>query len=417
MPPRFMTNIRDAEVFVAEGEPAMFECRVEPKHDLNLSVRWYRNEEELVSGGRMRISHEYGHAALHIFYTHPEDEGRYVCRATNELGEDQTEANLVCRPLPHLQFQLPAFEDPEESAQLSLLKDAAARHGIRAKLRGDEIFQEGLNQAPRFLLNMEHYPKLLAGQGVTLETFVVPVGDPNMKLEWFLNKEPLLFKSSFTPVYDYGFIGLSINKVYPDDFGEFSVRVTNKYGAAEMISWVGEYPLGEDEGKEEEPDLPAWCNKVEKGRLAVECPPEITKHLMDIEVGETETAKLEVNFIGNPKPEIIWTRDGEELVNSRHVQIRERENRTTLQLINLSTAMAGEYRLVVISNLGSDLTFCNLSVLPLHREERQKLNMMQKTGLDTLIRYEEEKIIEKQRKMKEKEEKLKNIKERNKKNA
>ena len=39
-----------------------------------------------------------------------------------------------------------------------------------------------------------------------------------------------------------------------------------------------------------------------------------------------------------------------------------------------------------ISNLGSDLTFCNLSVSPLHREERQKLNMMQKTGLDTLIR-------------------------------
>merc|ERR1719225_929580 len=148
MPPRFMTNIRDAEVFVAEGEPAMFECRVEPKHDLNLSVRWYRNDEELVSGGRMRISNEYGHVALHIFYTHPEDEGRYVCRATNELGEDQTEANLVCRPLPHLQFQLPAFEDPDESAQLSLLKDAAARHGIRAKLRGDEIFQEGLSQAP-----------------------------------------------------------------------------------------------------------------------------------------------------------------------------------------------------------------------------------------------------------------------------
>ena len=78
------------------------------------------------------------------------------------------------------------------------------------------------------------------------------------------------------------------------------------------------------------------------------CPPEITKHLMDIEVGETETAKLEVNFIGNPKPEIIWTKDGEELVNSRHVQIRERENKTTLQLINVNTSMAGEYRLVVV---------------------------------------------------------------------
>ena len=61
--------------------------------------------------------------------------------------------------------------------------------------------------------------QLLAGQGATLETFVVPVGDPDMKLEWFLNKEPLLFKSSFTPVYDYGFVALSITKVYPDDFG------------------------------------------------------------------------------------------------------------------------------------------------------------------------------------------------------
>ena len=82
-----------------------------------------------------------------------------------------------------------------------------------------------------------------------METFVVPVGDPNMKLEWFLNKEPLLFKSSFTPVYDYGFIGLSINKVYPDDFGEFSVRVSNKYGSCSMESWVGEYPAGQDPGK------------------------------------------------------------------------------------------------------------------------------------------------------------------------
>ena len=181
-----------------------------------------------------------------------------------------------------------------------------------------------------------------------METFVVPVGDPTMKLEWFLNKEPLLFKSSFTPVYDFGFIGLSINKVYPDDFGEFSVRVSNNYGVAEMESWVGEFPAGQDPGGEDEPDLPAWCNKVEKGRLAVECPPEITKHLMDIEVGETETAKLEVNFIGNPKPEIIWTKDGEELVNSRHVQIRERDNRTILQLINVNTSMTGEYRLVVV---------------------------------------------------------------------
>ena len=84
---------------------------------------------------------------------------------------------------------------------------------------------------------------------------------------------------------------------------------------------------------------------------------------------------------------MIWTKDGEELANSRHVQLRDnKENKTTLQLINMNPSMAGEYRLVVISPLGSDLTFCQLSVTPLHREERQKLQQMQRTGLDQLIR-------------------------------
>ena len=55
-----------------------------------------------------------------------------------------------------------------------------------------------------------------------------------MRLEWFLGGEPLLFKSSFTPVYDHDFVGLAINKAYHDDFGEFRVRVTNQYGSAEM---------------------------------------------------------------------------------------------------------------------------------------------------------------------------------------
>ena len=43
---------------------------------------------------------------------------------------------------------------------------------------------------------------------------------------------------------------------------------------------------------------------------------------MLIKVGETDTVKLEVNFIGNPRPEVIWTREGEELENSRHVQVQ-----------------------------------------------------------------------------------------------
>ena len=59
-----------------------------------------------------------------------------------------------------VRFVLPAFDSPSEAVQMGLIKEAAARHGVRAKLSGTEIYREGLNQPPRFLLNMESYPKV-----------------------------------------------------------------------------------------------------------------------------------------------------------------------------------------------------------------------------------------------------------------
>ena len=38
--------------------------------------------------------------------------------------------------------------------------------------------------------------------------------------------------------------------------------MTNSCGRAEASAWVGEMPVGEEYLAEQEPDLPAWCNKV-----------------------------------------------------------------------------------------------------------------------------------------------------------
>ena len=50
--------------------------------------------------------------------------------------------------------------------------------------------------------------------------------------------------------------------MYPDDFGDFRVRVSSNSGMTETSAWVGEMPVGEEYLAEQEPDLPAWCNKV-----------------------------------------------------------------------------------------------------------------------------------------------------------
>ena len=41
-----------------------------------------------------------------------------------------------------------------------LNQEAAKRHGVRAKIRGDEIFRAGLDRPPKFLLKMDNYPKV-----------------------------------------------------------------------------------------------------------------------------------------------------------------------------------------------------------------------------------------------------------------
>ncbi len=53
--------------------------------------------------------------------------------------------------------------------------------------------------------------------------------------------------------------------MYPDDFGQFRIRVSNRGGSAESSAWVGELAVGEEDTAELEPDLPAWCNKVAHG--------------------------------------------------------------------------------------------------------------------------------------------------------
>jgi len=401
-PPIFTMKIEDIQVFVDEGEPALFECRVEPKHDLNLSVRWFHDEEELSPDDRIKICHGYGYASLQIHYTYPTDGGLYSCRAMNELGSDNTEARLICRPLPHIRFTTPTNLNGDD--ELQNIQNTICNYSLPLKYEECQLYNSDERQSPKLLLNMDNFKKVHAGQSVSLQTFVSPVGDPDLKVEWLLNGSPALFKSYYLPSYHHGLLILLITKVYPDDFGEWKVRAWNKFGEIEMTSMVGERA-----SEPNELDLPAWCNKVEKGRLAAECPPEITKHLLDRKVGETDTVKLEVNFIGNPRPEVIWTKDGLELTNSKYMQVTEKHGRSTLILINVNKTMEGEYRMAVVSIHGSDVTVSRISVDQIKADEKLQLFRLADVGLKQLVQYEEDRIIKRKRGKKEREEQIKKI--------
>merc|ERR1739845_223095 len=90
-----------------------------------------------------------------------------------------------------------------------------------------------MGQPPRFVTQIQSITTLEEMQATKFECELAPVGDPNMKVEWFFNGKPLPFKNRFTPIYDFGYVAMNFGWVYPEDSGEYVCRATNAYGMDE----------------------------------------------------------------------------------------------------------------------------------------------------------------------------------------
>merc|ERR1712012_532935 len=153
---------------------------------------------------------------------------------------------------------------------------------------------------------------------------------------------------------------------------------------------------------------PEWLIKMEeiKERLAATVQaPKFIREIKEIRIKEGMRGKFEAGFAGNPKPEITWWFNGQQMQNSKNVQIKLREDSSTLTLIDCSFDMAGIYECRAVNDQGSDKCRASLSVNKLTTEEKAESE-----GLLDLVDDEEEKVREK-KKVKEEQKKEKQKKE------
>jgi hypothetical protein len=59
-----------------------------------LHVKWFRNELPLETSSRIKQTHDFGFVALDIQGVRPEDQGTYIAKAQNLVGEAVTTASL-----------------------------------------------------------------------------------------------------------------------------------------------------------------------------------------------------------------------------------------------------------------------------------------------------------------------------------
>merc|ERR1712073_81033 len=274
---------------------------------------------------------EFGYVALDILYTYPEDEGEYVCKAFNELGEDITKAELKCKEMPAIQLENQVPRGMKRSETLVQMEAAMKKYTTEMYLTEDDVYDSEKRQPPRFVTQIQSITSLEEMQAAKFECQLAPVGDPNMKVEWFFNGKPLPFKNRFTPIYDFGYVAMNFGWVYPEDSGEYVCRATNAYGMDETrgiiktsgkpgIIYESQLLKGMasidkvrkmESGWQRAPDLVEAENERFKPCFVTKPEPQA--------VAEGEVARFCCRVTGYPKPRVMWLLNGHTVINgSKH---------------------------------------------------------------------------------------------------
>ena len=73
---------------------------------------------------------------------------------------------------------------------------------------------------------------MLEGQNAHFECRVVPVGDPSLRFEWYVNGVELKTGSQFRLTHDFGYVTLDMASIIPEDSGVYMCKAVNNSGEA-----------------------------------------------------------------------------------------------------------------------------------------------------------------------------------------
>uniref|UniRef100_T1J5H7 Ig-like domain-containing protein n=1 Tax=Strigamia maritima TaxID=126957 RepID=T1J5H7_STRMM len=360
VPPRFLTKFKDLQL--REGQNAHFECRLEPLTDPNLKVEWFRNEKSLTVGHRFRPLHDFGYVALDILGVVPEDTGVYKCRATNLVGSDEMSVKLICKGVREIQTET---QHEESLHQIQYLEDTTRYHR-------EEIKEEVSNQPPVFTTSIRDI-ELKEGQRSHFECRLIPVNDPNMKVEWFRNNVLVKSGTRFTETNNFGFVALDILTTYPEDSGTYTCKATNPLGSATTSAALKCHAkrsiILETQHEEaleqiqylEDPGRLMKPARIEDTRTQA---PMFTTPMKDLVLMENRSAHFETRLIptADPNLKVEWYKNGVPLQAANRVTTLHDFGYVALDLSYVKPEDSGTYTCKASNDMGTAVISASLVV-------------------------------------------------------
>ncbi|XP_076471204.1 twitchin-like [Babylonia areolata] len=201
--PQFTENLSPVEV--VEGESLTLSCAFTGLPEPN--IEWFFNGQMLSSDDIVSIKTRGSSSRLQISEVVVDDEGDYVCKASNTAGVASTKANVVVKVA-----KKKVEEQPEEEA---------APPAPPAEDRGAPV------DPPRFLDHLQGQ-SVTDGDQVTLQCRIS--GKP--EVQWLANGNPLTDSDDFKFQNAGDIYKLVIGEIFPDDGGVYACKATNAGGSA-----------------------------------------------------------------------------------------------------------------------------------------------------------------------------------------
>jgi titin len=218
--PIFTTPLNDPQP-IFEGRNIHLECKLEPIGDPTMRVEWFQNGRPITIGSRFRTYYDFGFVALDIIHASTLDSGEYTVRATNQLGSAHTSACV--RIIGHSDI-VTESQNEMSLEHIQYLEDAS-------RYRREISEDLSVMTAPSFTRPL-HNIETMEGTNIHLECRLQPVGDPSMRVEWFVNGVPIKTGHRFRPAHEFDYVALDLLGVYATDSGVYTCQARNQLGEA-----------------------------------------------------------------------------------------------------------------------------------------------------------------------------------------